>query len=95
MTGFAALYIVLLAAIAGYGIIARAPDGLHTPLVSAAGFVNAMVLAGAMAVLGDASTTVERIIGFAGVFAATYSAVGGYVVTDRLLELFKASGGRN
>ena len=95
MTGFEALYIILLAAMTGYGIIARAPEGLHTPLVSGTGFVSAVVLAGAMAVLGQAETTLERIIGFAGVFLATYHAVGGYAVTDRLLEAFKAGGGRS
>lgn len=94
MTGFVALYLVLLAAVTGYGLIARAPDGLHLPLLAGTAFVNGIVLAGAIVVLGHADTTLERVIGFAGVFLGTANAVGSYVATERLLEVFKSGGGK-
>ena len=89
--GFVALYIFMLAAIAGHVIISRVPVILHTPLMSGSNFIHGAVLIGAMVVLGHADTTVEKIIGFvAGVMGAG-NAAGGYVVTERMLEMFKTS----
>lgn len=87
--GFVALYIFMLAAVAGYELIARVPVILHTPLMSGSNFIHGIVLVGAMVALAHADTTLEKAIGFAGVFLATMNAVGGYVVTERMLGMFK------
>lgn len=89
--GFVALYIFMLAAFTGYEIIARVPVILHTPLMSGSNFVHGIVLVGAMVALGHAETTIELTIGFIGVVLAAGNAVGGYVVTERMLEMFKPS----
>ncbi|HLG52938.1 MAG TPA: NAD(P) transhydrogenase subunit alpha [Steroidobacteraceae bacterium] len=95
MEGVIALYIVMLAAFTGYEVIARVPVILHTPLMSGSNFVHGIVLVGAMVALGLAETPLEQIIGFVGVVLGAGNAVGGYVVTERMLEMFKASGDRN
>jgi NAD(P) transhydrogenase subunit alpha len=94
MTGIVALYIFMLAAFTGYEVISRVPVILHTPLMSGSNFVHGIVLVGAMVALGAASTTRERVIGFIGGVRAAGNAVGGYVVTERMLEMFKSSGAR-
>ena len=93
LEGFTALYIFMLAAFTGYEIIARVPVILHTPLMSGSNFVHGIVLVGAMVALGQANTTVEQTIGFIGVVLAVGNAVGGYFVTERMLEMFKSSKG--
>jgi len=92
--GVIALYIFMLAAFTGYEVIARVPVILHTPLMSGSNFVHGIVLVGAMVALGSADTTIGRVVGFIGVFLAAGNAVGGYVVTERMLQMFKASGGK-
>jgi H+-translocating NAD(P) transhydrogenase subunit alpha len=94
MTGIVALYIFMLAAFTGYEIIARVPVILHTPLMSGSNFVHGIVLVGAMVALGNADTTLEKVIGFIGVLLGAGNAVGGYVVTERMLEMFKSSGAK-
>jgi len=89
--GFIALYIFMLAAFTGYEVISRVPTILHTPLMSGSNFVHGIVLVGAMVALGQADTTLELVIGFLGVALAAGNAVGGYVVTERMLEMFKSS----
>ena len=93
--GFVALYIFMLAAFAGYEVIAKVPVILHTPLMSGSNFVHGIVLVGAMVALGHADTTLEETIGFIGVILAAGNAVGGYVVTERMLEMFKPSRGKD
>lgn len=90
--GFTALYIFMLAAFTGYEVIARVPVILHTPLMSGSNFVHGIVLVGAMVAMGHAETVSQQIIGFIGVMLAAGNAVGGYVVTERMLEMFKSSG---
>jgi NAD(P) transhydrogenase subunit alpha len=92
MTGMVALYIFMLAAFTGYEVIARVPVILHTPLMSGSNFVHGIVLVGAMVALGSAHTPLEKVIGSLGVLLAAGNAVGGYVVTERMLEMFKSSG---
>jgi NAD(P) transhydrogenase subunit alpha len=87
--GFTALYLFMLAAFTGYEVISRVPVILHTPLMSGSNFVHGIVLVGAMVALGDARTDLERVIGFVGVLLATMNVVGGYVVTERMLAMFK------
>src|ERR1022692_3388514 len=94
MTGMLALYIFMLAAFTGYEIIARVPVILHTPLMSGSNFVHGIVLVGAMVALGHAHSTLELTIGFIGVVLGAGNAVGGYVVTERMLEMFKSTGSR-
>jgi len=89
--GFTALYIFMLAGFTGYEIIGRVPVILHTPLMSGSNFVHGIVLVGAMVAMGHASTDIEKLIGFIGVMLAAGNAVGGYVVTERMLEMFKTS----
>ena len=89
--GFVALYIFMLAAIAGHVIISRVPVILHTPLMSGSNFIHGIVLIGAMVVLGHADTTLEKALGFVAVLLGAGNAAGGYVVTERMLEMFKSS----
>ncbi len=89
--GFIALYIFMLAGFTGYEVISRVPVILHTPLMSGSNFVHGIVLVGAMIALGHATTTLEQVIGFIAVVFAAGNAVGGYVVTERMLEMFKSS----
>ncbi|MEZ5464887.1 MAG: NAD(P) transhydrogenase subunit alpha [Lysobacteraceae bacterium] len=89
--GFLALYIFMLAAFTGKEIIARVPVILHTPLMSGSNFVHGIVLVGAMLVLAHAQTTPERVIGLIAVALGAGNAAGGYVVTERMLEMFKSS----
>jgi NAD(P) transhydrogenase subunit alpha len=89
--GVMAIYIFMLAAIAGHVIISRVPVILHTPLMSGSNFIHGIVLIGAMVVLGHADTTLEKVIGFAAVLLGAGNAAGGYVVTERMLEMFKSS----
>ncbi len=91
ITGFLALYIFMLAAFTGYEIIARVPVILHTPLMSGSNFVHGIVLVGAMVALGHATTPAEIAIGVIAVLLAAGNVAGGYVVTERMLEMFKSS----
>ena len=93
--GFTAIYLFTLAAFAGYEVIIRVPVILHTPLMSGSNFIHGIVLIGAMIALGHATTTTETIIGFLAVLLATGNAVGGYVVTVRMLEMFKSKSNAN
>ncbi|HEX7348894.1 MAG TPA: NAD(P) transhydrogenase subunit alpha [Rhodanobacteraceae bacterium] len=91
MTGFLALYIFMLAAFTGYEIISRVPVILHTPLMSGSNFVHGIVLVGAMVALGHAEGSLQVTLGVIAVLLAAGNVAGGYVVTERMLEMFKAS----
>jgi NAD(P) transhydrogenase subunit alpha len=67
---------------------------LHTPLMSGTNFVHGIVLVGAMVALGQAETGLEKFIGFLAVLLGAGNAVGGYFVTERMLEMFKSSKGQ-
>ncbi len=88
---FSPIYILMLAGLLGYEIISRVPVILHTPLMSGTNFVHGIVLVGAMVALGQATTPLEQAIGFLGVLLGAGNAVGGYFVTERMLEMFKSS----
>lgn len=90
--GFTALYIFMLSAFTGYEVISRVPVILHTPLMSGSNFVHGIVLVGAIVVMGHAEGTLELTIGFIAVALAAGNAVGGYVATVRMLEMFKSKG---
>ncbi len=89
--GFTALYIFMLAAFTGYEVISRVPVILHTPLMSGSNFIHGIVLVGAMVALGHAESGLQMLIGFVGVILAAGNAVGGYVATERMLEMFDRS----
>ena len=89
--GFLALYIFMLAAFTGHEIISRVPVILHTPLMSGSNFVHGIVVVGAMVVLAHADTNLEKAIGFFAVAFGAGNAAGGYVVTERMLDMFKSS----
>ncbi len=86
---WAALFIFALAAFTGYEVISRVPVILHTPLMSGSNVIHGIVLVGAMVALGHAETLTGQIIGFVGVLLGAMNAVGGYVVTERMLEMFE------
>lgn len=91
MEGFVYVYVFMLAAFTGYEVIARVPVILHTPLMSGSNFVHGVVLVGAMVALGqaDANDPLQLGIGFFAVFLGAANAAGGYVVTERMLAMFK------
>ena len=91
MEGFTALYIFMLAAFTGYEVISRVPVILHTPLMSGSNFVHGVVLIGSMVALGhaDPEDALQLAIGFLAVFLGAANAAGGYVVTERMLGMFK------
>lgn len=91
VSGVVALYVFMLAAIAGYEVISRVPVILHTPLMSGSNFIHGIVVVGGMVALGAAETPLEQLIGFIAVLLGAGNAVGGYVVTERMLEMFKSS----
>ena len=91
MSGWSALYIFMLAAFTGYVVISAVPVILHTPLMSGANFVHGIVLVGAMVTLGFARTPLEVAIGVFAVVLAAMNVHGGYVVTVRMLAMFKSS----
>lgn len=94
MTWLIALYIFMLAAFTGYEVISRVPSILHTPLMSGSNFIHGIVVVGALYALLNATTLFSQIVGFLGVALGAANAAGGYVVTDRMLAMFKSSGGK-
>jgi NAD(P) transhydrogenase subunit alpha len=90
--GFVALYIFLLAAFTGWVVIGRVPAILHTPLMSGSNFVHGIVVVGGLYALLNATTTVERVLGFVAVILGAGNAAGGYAVTGRMLAMFQTSG---
>lgn len=85
------IYIVILMIFVGIEIIGKVPSVLHTPLMSGANAIHGVVIIGAIIVMGrvDPSNYVALIIGFLAVVLGTLNVVGGFVVTDRMLEMFK------
>ncbi|NKJ34952.1 NAD(P) transhydrogenase subunit alpha [Rhizobium sp. SG570] len=94
MTWLIALYIFMLAAFTGYEVISRVPSILHTPLMSGSNFIHGIVVVGALHTLLNATTLFAQIVGFVAVALGAANASGGYVVTDRMLAMFKSSGGK-
>jgi NAD(P) transhydrogenase subunit alpha len=90
-TLWTSVYIALLAAFTGYVVISRVPVILHTPLMSGSNFVHGIVLVGAMVALGLARTPLEQVIGFVAVILGAANVTGGYVVTERILQMFNRS----
>ena len=84
------IYMFVLAILVGYEVITKVPSTLHTPLMSASNAIHGIVIVGAMIVLGQPDKDAfEWIVGFLGVVLGAANVVGGFVVTDRMLEMFK------
>jgi NAD(P) transhydrogenase subunit alpha len=85
------IYIVILMIFVGIEIIGRVPSVLHTPLMSGANAIHGVVIIGAIIVMGKAESDnyLALILGFLAVILGTLNVVGGFVVTDRMLEMFK------
>ncbi len=84
------VYVLILSVIVGIEVISKVPSVLHTPLMSGANAIHGVVLIGAIIVLGNASpsNTTAMVLGFLAVVLGTLNVVGGFVVTDRMLEMF-------
>jgi H+-translocating NAD(P) transhydrogenase subunit alpha len=91
-TLWTSVYIIMLAAFTGYVVISRVPVILHTPLMSGSNFIHGIVLVGAMIALGLATTPLQQAIGFVAVVLGAANVTGGYVVTERILQMFDRSG---
>ena len=90
----ALLTIFVLAAFVGVEVISKVSSTLHTPLMSGANAIHGVILVGAIIVTGQADSTIELIVGLLAVVLAAVNMVGGFVVTDRMLEMFKGPGAR-
>ncbi len=88
-TLIASLYIFALAAFLGYQVISRVPPLLHTPLMSATNAISAISVVGSILTAGGKYSDVSRILGFIAVVSAMINVVGGFMITDRMLKLFK------
>ena len=82
--------VLILAVFVGLEVISRIPQTLHTPLMSATNAIHGVVVIGGILILGKATTLPETIIGMFAVLFGTLNVVGGFVVTDRMLEMFKS-----
>nr|WP_202886741.1 NAD(P) transhydrogenase subunit alpha [Kribbella sandramycini] len=88
------LTIFVLAAFVGVEVISKVSSTLHTPLMSGANAIHGVILVGAIIVTGQAESTLVVIVGLLAVVLATVNMVGGFVVTDRMLEMFKGPAAR-
>jgi NAD(P) transhydrogenase subunit alpha len=86
----AVITILILAVFVGLEVISRIPMTLHTPLMSATNAIHGVVLVGGILILGKANGFGETVIGMLAVLFGTLNVVGGFVVTDRMLEMFKS-----
>jgi len=85
----AELTIFALAVFLGFELISKVPTMLHTPLMSGTNAIHGIVLIGAMLIAGTADSTLEQVLAFVAVVFGTINIVGGFLVTDRMLEMFK------
>jgi H+-translocating NAD(P) transhydrogenase subunit alpha len=85
----AELTIFALAIFVGVEVISKVPTMLHTPLMSGTNAIHGIVLVGGMLIAGTADSTVEQVLAFVAVVFGTINIVGGFLVTDRMLEMFK------
>jgi len=83
------LYVFVLATLAGREVITKVPPTLHTPLMSGANAVSGIAIVGALVVAGRAEGTLQTVLGVAAITMAMINVVGGFLVTDRMLGMFK------
>jgi H+-translocating NAD(P) transhydrogenase subunit alpha len=84
------LTIFVLSVFVGFEVISKVSSTLHTPLMSGANAIHGVILVGAIIVTGYADTTAQLVVGLAAVVLATVNMVGGFVVTDRMLQMFSS-----
>jgi H+-translocating NAD(P) transhydrogenase subunit alpha len=97
MSGVALLAIFVLSVFVGFEIVSKVSTTLHTPLMSGANAIHGIILVGAVIVAGEAQNDLQLAVGLFATVLATVNLVGGFVVTDRMLEMFKGrapQGGR-
>jgi NAD(P) transhydrogenase subunit alpha len=85
----ASITILVVSIFLGFELISRVPTLLHTPLMSGTNAIHGIVLIGAMLILGSADSTLEKTLAFVAVVFGTVNVVGGFLVTDRMLDMFK------
>jgi NAD(P) transhydrogenase subunit alpha len=90
MTLLNSITVFVLAVFIGIEIISKVPTMLHTPLMSGTNAIHGIVLVGAMLIAGSADSDLEKALAFVAVVFATINVVGGFLVTDRMLEMFKS-----
>ena len=88
-TLLASITVFVLAVFLGFELISRVPTLLHTPLMSGTNAVHGIILVGAMLIAGSADSDLEKVLAFVAVVFGTINVVGGFLVTDRMLEMFK------
>jgi NAD(P) transhydrogenase subunit alpha len=88
-TLIATFYVLILAAFLGYQVISRVPSLLHTPLMSATNAISGISLVGSLVTAGAHHTAVSAVLGFLAVTCSTINVVGGFVITDRMLKMFR------
>jgi H+-translocating NAD(P) transhydrogenase subunit alpha len=89
ITDFLQLYVFLLSGFVGYLVITKVPALLHTPLMSATNAISGISLVGSLVAAGAGYSTYTTVLGFIAVTAATINVVGGFMITDRMLKMFK------
>ena len=82
-------YLIILMIFVGIELISHVPSVLHTPLMSGANAIHGVVIIGSIIVMGQAQESISLVLGFLAVVLGTLNVVGGFVVTDRMLEMFK------
>jgi NAD(P) transhydrogenase subunit alpha len=87
------LYVFVLAAFVGYMVIQRVPPLLHTPLMAATNMVSGISLVGSLIAAGSAHNRVATVLGFLAVVCATSNIIGNYLITDRMLKMFRKDTG--
>lgn len=86
--------VFVLASFVGFEVISKVPPTLHTPLMSGANAISGITIIGAVTAAGIGVTALAQILGFLAVVTATINVVGGFLVTDRMLEMFRSRGDR-
>ncbi len=86
---FESLYILVLAGFLGFEVIRRVPPLLHTPLMSTTNAISGISLVGSLVAAGSGQSTVSTVLGTIAVTAATINVVGGFMITDRMLKMFR------
>ena len=89
MSAIAIISIFVLAVFVGFEVVSKVSSTLHTPLMSGANAIHGVILVGAIIVADQATTNLELLLAILAVILATINMVGGFVVTDRMLEMFK------
>jgi H+-translocating NAD(P) transhydrogenase subunit alpha len=88
------LYVFMLAAFIGFEVIRRVSPLLHTPLMSLTNALDAIAIVGAIILVGEVKSTLATVFGTIAIVAAMSNVVGGFLITDRMLKMFKASGAK-